>query len=211
MPSAGGRARPRAAARCWRRGPSFRSRWSTAQGAANPARRCRCETASRSQGRDRSGSERRPGAPGSSSKLFVEASHPHPRTGPSSSSSATSSSLHDWIHAQSSQSGRSSADHQPAMAEVAEAGRGSGRRGCSASSLVSPRLEHGLHDHPAAVLLQQAGQLGAVGLDGERGRLVLLAPCPLPSAAFSSLTSERARPVLELKMKYLPTCAVDGV
>ena len=31
-------------------GPSCRSRWRTAQGAAKPARRCRCDTLARSQG-----------------------------------------------------------------------------------------------------------------------------------------------------------------
>ena len=63
--------------------------------------------------------------------------------------------------------------------------------------------QHELHGQPAPIELEQAGQLGAVGLEhGGLGRLAL--HLPRESAVCKSLIRARARPALVLKMKYLP-------
>ena len=71
--------------------------------------------------------------------------------------------------------------------------------------------EHELRGDPAAIELEQLGELGAVGFEDDRflalGRTGVLAEL----GDFSSLISERPSSALELKKKYLPTWAADGL
>ena len=91
-------------------------------------------------------------------------------------------------------------------------GRGSGagraRKSTSASAcgLVVALLEHVLHDQPGAVLRRPgAASVGAVGLDERGSRRSGLA------GAFRAGIRSRARPRLELRTKWSPTCAADGL
>ena len=81
----------------------------------------------------------------------------------------------------------------------------------SAFSLVSPRLSMSCMASRRPIELEQAGELGAVGLEhGRLARLAFAASARHP-ALRSSLIRARARPALVLKMKYLPTWAADGL
>ena len=180
-------------------GPSRRSRSRTVQGAAKPARRCRWATLCASQGRAAVGSNGFQAQAGSfrAGGLFSRRSH-----------RARLPFAFTWRAGTSIESGsrRVVADDEPAVAQVAQE-RQTQLDLTLGLFLGLASAEHELHRQPRAIDLEQPRQLRPIGL--EHGRLAERRLPPLLD--FSSLIRSRARPTLELKIRYLPTWAVAGV